>query len=198
MTVGSVDVGVCIRWTHHTHTHDIFLFSCSCRLGMFTNFTPSQNQMPRAPAPVLTFDGLGGEVGPDGRSVADCERLNAERVRCSSDQVPDPQPSLPAAPHVHRHHFTHSCSRTTTQKQNHRHPTHHLLTSIGFFCVCVHVCVQTLHRGSVLVDHPVAFQLSVGRQRRSPGHVDASFRHLREGQEAGLAGRWAARGKNDK
>lgn len=76
---------------------------CSLRWRTFAKAKP--------PAPLLTFDGLGSEVGPDGRSVANCERLNAEGVRCSSDQVPNPQPSLPAAPHIHRHHFAHSCNQ---------------------------------------------------------------------------------------
>lgn len=58
----------------------------------------------------FTLHRLSGEVGSYGRSVADCEGLDAERVGGSCAQVSGLQPALPAAPHVHRHHFTHPCS----------------------------------------------------------------------------------------
>jgi len=136
-----------------------------------------------------TLDRLSADVGPYRRSVADGQRLGAERVRRSFDEVSDLQPSLPAAPHVHRHHFADSCSHTDRHKET-------SAASSPCVCVCVCVCVcgrkarvhYTLNGSGGLVDDPVALQLSVRGERRSPGHVDAPPRHLGEGQEARHAG----------
>ena len=132
----------------------------------------------RATVAMHTFNSLSGDVCLDRWSIADCESMNTESVCCSFDQVPNLQPSLPTAFHIHCHQFTHSCEVWGDISEEE--------PSCEFLAVCMYG--HTLYRSSGLIDDSVAIQLPIGNKWSSPGHIDARSCHFREWQVAWLTG----------